>query len=320
MLRGLGTAGIAGLAGCAGDDNSSDSEETGTVEDDSTPVQTTEADPYELPESEHVEPGDFVTGWMLLPPGDDLSAMAYSPSQASERYGTTYAEVQNVDYLYDIFEFHDSDVPETFVQEKNNQWQAEMKVDQLPNGVSEEDIAQQLQAGGYNKDTDIGDFDVYRGGEGGPRAVGQGMHILSHPINTGDDDSAMQFMDNFLSQRVEDKLSPGEETMGVMNALNIQDSITLRKNERNNLVTGVDDPRQPEIGAASVNMEAGEKYGAWLFEDEQTAGTVHAMKKDEDLLGYFEEIRQEGRIITARGSYNGEGLGDQEAQVSVPII
>lgn len=322
VLQTLGATGAAAVAGCmGGGSDEPDSEETPTEdEQNNAPSQTSEEPNYGLPDSEHIEPDEFVTGWMLLPPGEDLSAMAYSPSQTSEQHGTTYAETQNVDYLYDMFEFHDSDIPETFVQEKNNQWQSEMKVDQLPNNVSEEDVAQQLQDAGYHKDTEIGDFDVYRGGEGGPRAVGQGKHILSHPINIGDDESAMQYMDNFLSQRVEDELRPGDETMGVINALNVKDSITLRKNEHNNLVTGVNDSRQPVMGAASVDMEAGEKYGAWIFEDEQTAGTVHAMKKDEDLLGYFEEISQESRIITARGTYNGEGLGDQEAQVSVPVI
>lgn len=320
MIQSLGAAGAVALAGCTGGDDTSAPEGTPTDGDTPTPIRTTEADSFELPESEHVNPADFVTGWMLLPPGDDLSAMAYSPSQASEQYETTYAEVQSMDGLYDVFEFHDNDIPETFTQVKTNQWSSVMKVDQLPNNVTEEDVAQQLQDGGYHTDAEIGDFDVYRGGDGGPRAVGHDMHIVSHPIARGDDDSAMQYLDNFLSQQVEGELRPGDDTTTLIAALNVQDSITLRKHELTNLVKGVSESRRAEMGAASVDMDAGEKYGAWVFEDEQTAGTVHAMKEGGELFGYFDEVSQDGRVVTAQGSYNEDVLGERPGMVSNPII
>lgn len=321
MLQALGATGTGVLAGCmGGDDGSSSDGGTPTEENNTTPVQTTESNPYELPESEHIEPDDFMLGWMLLPPGDTLAAATYSPSQASEQYGTTYAEVFGLDGLYDAFDFHENDVPETFLQEKDNQWHSVMKVDQLPKNVTEEDIVQQLQDAGYHKEKEMGDFEVYRGGNEGPRAVGQDMHIASHPVGTGDDDSAMTYMDYFLSQRVEDDLQPGNDTTAVIDALNVQDSITLRVDDVSHMVQGIQGSRQPEIGATSVNMETGDKYGAWVFEDEQTADIVHEIKKDEDLMAYFEEISQEGRVITGQGSYNGEGMGYERAQVSSPVL
>lgn len=320
MLQTLGATGAAAVAGCmGGGGDEPDSEETPVdEEEDSTPVQTTEEPDYELPESEHVDTADFFKEWMLLPPGDEFAAASYSPSKLNEQYDTTLLSVIGQEHNYDIFDFSEADIPEAFVEEDQGDYKPTLKVDQLPGGVSEEDVIQQLQDAGYSKDRQIGGFEVYTG-EGEPRAVGKGRHILGWVSGSAPNQAIHNYMNSVLEQETEDQLKPGPETKAVVDALNIQDSLTIQKGIGTSMP--INRNYQPELGATSVNFEEGTKYGAWVFEDEETAETAYSMLEPDDSFSNFENIERNGRFITAsEGDYSTGELNANPLQLSVPRV
>lgn len=304
MLQTLGATGSAAVAGCiGGGSDEPDSEETPVDEgEDSNPEPTTEEPTYELPESEHVDTAEFFKDLIILPPGEEYAGASYSPSKLHENYDTTFMGVLDTDNAYDKFDFSDEDIPESFVEEKPVGYYPKVKVDQLPNNVSEGDVVQQLQEDGYSKDREIGNFEVYttRGGKY-LHAVGNERHFVSWS-SSDSQERANGMMDSVLEQEVEEQLTLGVDIEEVIDALNVQDSLTMTKQDS---LLPIDPDYQPEISVSSVDFEEGTKYAAWVFEDEQAAGTAYNLLQNEDSFNSYESLEKEGRFVTAaKGDYN----------------
>ncbi|AOV95400.1 hypothetical protein AQV86_05800 [Nanohaloarchaea archaeon SG9] len=305
VLQTLGALGTGGLAGCLGGDSSDSSEdpEDGT-ETDSTPEDTSTPEPdYSLPESEHVNPVDMATEWMIFPDdqGDDLEAVAMSPSKLSENYDASFSEDIGADDEYGMFEFSHFDIPETYVQKAMEPWESLYKVDQLPGNVSEEDVAQQLEDAGYSKQHERGDFEVYRG-EGGFHAVGNDRHVV---VLEGDIASISQQRDlmfRVLEETNENRYQISELISQGFEALNVGDSLTVQKGPGGVYMPSTDTSNhQPQLGISSVDFSEGEKFGAWPFEDRQTADNALTLLENKDVRYGYDQLELQGNTVTASG-------------------
>jgi hypothetical protein len=218
--------------------------------------------------------------------------------------------------MYDKFEFYDFNVPETFIEENPGKGSPTVKIDQLPNTVSEDDIVQQLLDQGYRTSREIGDYTLYtHRADKCPHAVGNGRHIVgwaySVPLERAND-----VIVDVLEQEAKDELTPGVETREVIEVLDVHDSLTMIKDDT---YMPIDQDYQPEIGASSVNFEEQSRYGAWAFEDEMTADTAFSLLQNEDLWGEYDNMERTGRFITAaEGNYNLEEI--DLIQLSAPYL
>jgi len=304
-----GAAALAtGLAGCAGgngSDGSDDTDEEDSSDVDSTPEETTEPEPdYSLPESEHASPVDMATEWMIFPDdqGDDLEAVALSPSKLTENYDKSFTRDIGAEEKYSPFEFHHTDIPETYVQKAMQPWQSLFKVDQLPNNVSGGDVVQQLEGSGYTMQHQRGDFEVYAG-EDGFHAVGNDRHIV---IVEGDIASTSQQRD--LMFRVLEETNDNRyvipEVMGRgLEELDVRDSLSVRKNPGYVPMPSTDTTsHQPDVGMSSVDFQKGEKSGAWPFEDRQSAENALTLLENNEVRFGYSDIELNNKTVTASGA------------------
>lgn len=309
-----GAAALAtGLAGCAGgngSDGSDDSDEEDSSDVDSTPEQTTDSEPdYSLPESEHANPVDMATEWMIFPDdqGDDLEAVALSPSAMDENYDASFSEDIGADEKYEVFEFNHTDIPETYVQKAIEPWESKFKVDQLPNNVSEEDVVQQLEDSGYSMRHQRGDFEIYAG-EDGFHAVGNDRHIVVLEGDVASTSQQRDLMFRVIEETNENTYELPETMENGLNAINEQDSlsISMMPNIAYMISTGTRS-NQPPLAITSVNFDDGEKYGAWPFEDAQKAENALRLLEgsEEELNDGFENTSREGKTVTASGGEYG---------------
>jgi len=325
VLQTLGATGAGAIAGCLGGD-SDDSEDTEKdTETDTTPEDTSTPEPdYSLPESEHVNPVDMATEWMIFPDdqGDYLQAVALSPSKLSEHYNTTLAEDIGADDKYGVFEFSHTDIPETFLQHAVDPWDSRFKVDQLPNNISEEDVAQQLEEAGYSMQHQRGEFEVYRGEED-LRAVGEDRHIAVLGSLNASISQQRELMFRVLEETNENRYKIPEATQMCFDELNVQDSLTAIKRPGYALTpsTGTSS-YQPQIGMSSVNFEEGEKNGAWTFENAQKAENALTILENSEVRDGYSDLRLDDRTVTAEeGNYNIGELGTNSwLRVSEPRI
>lgn len=206
MLQKLGTMGAAGLAGCSGDNDSNESEpgsgDSDVTETDTAPEDTSTPEPdYSLPESEHANPVDMATGWMIFPDDqvDALQAVALSPSKLSENLDVSFSEDIGADDKYEMFEFSHEDIPETYVQRATDPWASEYKVDQLPGSVSETSMAHQLKDAGYDFQKEIGNFKIYSDGEEF-HALGEDRHITILRNAGADSSQASDLMETVVEE------------------------------------------------------------------------------------------------------------------------
>ena len=309
LLRTLGAVGAGALAGCAGD-NGSDGSEPGSGEDEetdanSTPGETSTPKPdYSLPESEHVSPVDMATEWMIFPDdqGDDLEAVALSPSKLSENYDASFTEDIGAHHKYRVFEFSHSDIPETYVQKAIQPWDSELKVDQLPNNVSEDDVTKQLADAGYSMQHQRGDFEVYRG-DGDFHAVGEDRHITILGGSSASTSQMRDLMFRVIEETNENRYELPDTIQEGLESIDSRDSITINKTPGIAYMPSVDSSSiQPELAISSVDFEEGKKYGAWPFEDRQSAENAVTILESQDLRDGYNNPRQNGKTVVASGA------------------
>jgi len=305
VLQTLGALGTGGLAGCLGGDSSDSSEdlEDGT-ETDSTPEETSTPEPdYSLPESEHVNPVDMATEWMIFPDdqGDDLEAVAMSPSKLSENYDASFTEDIGADDKYGMFEFSHFDIPETYVQRAMEPWESLYKVDQLPGNVSEGDVTQQLENAGYSKQHERGDFEVYRG-EGGFHAVGNDRHVVVLEGDVASISQQRDLMFRVLEETNENRYKIPEAMQRGLEQIDGRDSLTLMKGPGYVPMPSADtNTHQPNIGMSSVDFEEGTKYGAWPFEDKQSAENALTLLQNNEVRDGYSNLELDNKTVTASG-------------------
>jgi len=316
LLRTLGAVGAGALAGCAGDDGSSEpdsSEDDEATENNSTPEETATPEPdYGLPESEHANPVDMATEWMLPPDnqGDDLQVVAFSPSKLSEYYEKSLTREINAEEKYGPFEFHHTDIPETYIQHSIDPSPSRFKVDQLPNNVSEDDVVQQLEDAGYTNRLQRGDFEVYAG-EDGFHAVGNDRHVVVVGGDTASNSQERSLMLRVLEETNENSYEIPEVMQRGFDELDVQDSLTVVKRPGYAVMPSTGTSyNQPDIGMSSVNFAEGEKNGAWPFEDPDAAENVVAVLEDQDVRDGYSNIRLDNKTVTAEdGEYEIGELG-----------
>jgi len=246
----------------------------------------------------------MATEWMIFPDdqGDDLEAVALSPSKLSENYDASFTEDIGADDKYGMFEFSHADIPETYVQRAMEPWQSLYKVDQLPGNISEGDVVQQLEDAGYSKQHDRGDFEVYRG-EDGFHAVGNDRHIVVQG-DIASNSQQRDLMFRVIEETNQNRYEIPENIENGLEAINEQDSLTISMIPNIAYMDSTGSRSiQPELAVTSVDFEEGEQYGAWPFEDAQEAETALSLLEanEEELNGGFENPSLEGKTITASG-------------------
>ena len=305
VLQTLGATGAGAIAGClgGGSDDSEDTEKD--TETDTTPEDTSTPEPdYSLPESEHVNPVDMATEWMIFPDdqGDYLQAVALSPSKLSENYDASFSEDIGADDKYGMFEFSHSDIPETYVQKAMEPWQSLYKVDQLPNSVSEEDVAQQLEEAGYSRQHERGEFEVYRGDDGF-HAVGNDRHIVVLEGDIASISEQRDLMFRVLEETNENRYQIPQIMQNGLENINVQDSLTmLKRGDMAYMPSTETNSHQPEMAMSSVNFENGTKYGSWPFESSQSAENALTLLQAQDSLrDNYSNVELNDRTVTASG-------------------
>jgi len=268
----------------------------------------------------------MATEWMIFPDdqGDDLEAVALSPSALSEHYHESFAEDIGADDEYGLFEFSHADIPETYVQNASDPWDSRFKVDQLPGNVSEDDVAQQLEDAGYSKQHERGELEVYRG-EDGFHAVGDNRHVVVLGSQNASTSQQRDLMFRVLEETNDDRYELPEFMQDGLDSISVQDSLSLHMNPVIGYMHSVDsDEYQPKMGISSVDFESGEKYGAWPFENAQTAENAMTILQahDGEYNDGFEEPRLDGTVITASGAdYQLEEMNaNRNFMMSSPVI
>jgi hypothetical protein len=318
LIQALGSAGVAGLAGCMGGDGNSDSEGNGTPTDSSTPQPTTAEPDYALPESEHADPAQMVRRWANTP-GDSFIVSAYSPSKLSDEYGTTLMEESLREEEYDIFEFDPGHIPESFVQTKVDPWESTLKVDQLPNGVNESDVANQLREAGFTKDGEKGDFEIYSRNNTSTtfRAVGQDRHLMVSGSSASEDDQRRNYMNRALQQRNQNTFELTNTYNGLLDVLDIKDSITIFDPETRT-IAGMEGSL--ETSASTVDFESGGQNEAFAFENSGRAETAYHVLKDEVDEHGFNSIDYQDNFVLTEEQYDLDELGATAAYISLPKL
>jgi hypothetical protein len=325
-----GAAALAtGLAGCSGGNNSDGSDETdeeNSSDVDTTPEETTEPEPdYSLPESEHANPVDMATEWMIFPDdqGDALQAVALSPSALDEQYDKSFAEDIAADENYDMFEFSARDIPETFIQVADDPWESRIKVDQLPNNVSQTSLGYQLKDEGYEFQEERGDFKIYSDGNV-PHAVSEDRHVVILRTSGASSSEAADLMERALEETNENTYELSNVMEEGLENINVQDSVTIQKLPSDFYMpsTGTSS-HQPSVAMSSVDFETGEKYGAWPFEDSDSAQSALALlEAAEEVRDGYEDLEINDRTVVGYGgNYNiGEMNSSGWVRMSNPRI
>jgi hypothetical protein len=258
----------------------------------------------------------MATNWMILGDnhGEELQAVAYSPSKLADNFDRAFIDDLGRRGLenYSPFEFSHSDIPESFVQEALTPWESEYKIDQLPNNISEEDVAEQLQDAGYDKVGEKGDFAIYSDGSQ-PHAIGGDRHIMIFPGGGVSGSKAERLMDRLIKEGNQDAYEVPEAIRDGLDALDVGDSLTIENTLEfagYTQSTG-SESLQPEYGLGSVDFETKIKTGAWPFQSESQAERAASIlsRKEGELMDGYQDVGRQGRVVTASGG-NYE-LGDE---------
>lgn len=338
LLQTLGTAGAAGLAGCGGGGNGGSgagggSSPTGTSgvsgQDDEVPSgDGSDAETTEVDSVEHVDLGHWPREY-LLSSGEDYEITlfdSWSPQQVKEETGTIPLEVSYLENPYHQLNFSPEEVPETFLQLWNDgDYWASAKVDQLLGSTSGEDVKQSLEENDYEQINEIGNFGVYsKDASETVHAVSSDRHAIAANITQDRTEDASQsqledYLEDVLRQKADGHAEEPEEIAELREALGPKDTFgAANQIGGNNFLyedkfvynSELGDGYQPTHGATSVDVEEGQKYRAWLFEEEDIAEEVKTTLLNDDKQHYndWEEISVDGRIMQAEGQID---LGSQ---------
>ena len=328
LLQTSAAALATGLAGCAGgndSDGSDESDKQDSSDVDTTPEQTSEPESdYSLPESEHASPVEMATEWMIFPDdqGDDLEAVALSPSKLSEHYDVSFARNIGANESYGMFEFNTTDIPETYMQKAIQPWDSLFKVDQLPNNVSEDDVKQRLEEVGYTMQHQRGNFEVYNG-ETGPHAVGEDRHVVVLGSANASTSQERDLMFRLLEETNDNRYQIPEVMARGFEQIDVRDSLTVIKTPGYVMMPSTDTTsHQPDVGMSSVDFQEEKKYGAWPFADKQSAESALALLENSDVRHGYSGLEMNNKTVTASGgNYElNEMNSDSWLRVSSPRI
>jgi hypothetical protein len=249
--------------------------------------------------------------------GDELEAVAYSPSKLAENYDRAFvADITDGIQSYSPFEFSHEDIPESFVQKAATPWKSHYKVDQLPNNISEEDIVDQLQGSGFEKIDEKGGFEVYSDGKT-PHAVGQDRHVVVLPGLTASGGEAERLMDRVVKEANQDAYEVPDIIQDGLDALDVRDSLTIENSLDNIGYTPSSDnlSLQPEYGLSSVDLQEGSKTGAWPFQTENEAESAEkVLESREQLMNGYESVGRNGRVVLGSGNYDIEEMNEGKSR------
>jgi hypothetical protein len=229
---------------------------------------------------------------------------AYSPSQAVENGQEPWTRSwAGGEEFYPMFDWEPMHVPETIVQ-----WTPDVpiKVDQLPGGVTHEEVKSDLQEAGYEQAGTQGNYDIMvNRDEGRARAVGDGYHVLS--INRqrqgGDLERKRMDVEYVVEAYNSDESQLQSDMKDMRERLEIEDTFASSVSDEGGYIGG--STIDALAGAITVDLDEGTKRGIWKFESEGDAATVHSIQTsdDNDLSRGFESLNQEGQYLIAEGSY-----------------
>lgn len=339
FLQTLGAAGAAGLAGCGGNgtggsgggggSNPTDTPDASGQDDgdepsgDGSDPETTEANNT----VEQIPPEEFMALWMQST-DDHIQANSFPPAKVDEKYGETLTGNVQGSAAYDHLNYSNEEVPQTFVQEFFNPVISAVKVDRLPAEVESGDVASTLEENGYENVQDMDEFSVYRNlSSDAVYAVGDSEVVIgvnySNPAREAEVSQHEEDVKDAVEQRIEGDISWTEEIRDAVGALKgTGDSLAVWEKgiSGEDIVGGLDKRYQPEVGLSSVDLEEETKYGAWVFDDEDTAELVYGDLEEGGTRYGWQSIERDGNVITALGESQVEqnlGIG---SGISTPRI
>lgn len=323
LLQTLGTVGAAGLAGCGGEGGSGEGS-TSTDGSDFTETESTDTSSQtetSVEDVEHVDLSYWPQEFLLTGEGyEGMMFDSWSPQQIRAESGESPLEVSYLENPYQDLNFAPEEVPETFLQVWNEgDYWASAKVDQLPGGISSDGVKQSLESNGYEKVNEIGEFGVYSiDGTKKVHAVSPEHHVIAANITKTKSFDASQsqlrdYLEDVLRDNVNGESGEPSEIAQLREALGPKDTFgAVNQPGVNNFAVNsgvfvyhseLGKGYQPTHGAASVDVEEGTKYGAWLFEEEDIAEEVKTTLRNDNKKVYndWEDISRDGRIMRATG-------------------
>jgi hypothetical protein len=339
MLQTLGTVGAAGLAGCGGNGGSGaggGSSPTGTSDvsgedegddpsGDGSDPETTEANNT----AEQIPPEDFIAAWMQST-DEPIQTNSFSPAKVDKKYGQTRTENVQGHVAYEDLNYSPEDVPQAFVQEFLDPVLSAVKVDRLPADVESGDVASTLEENGYENVQDMDEFSVYRNlSSDAVYAIGDSEVVIGvnyrNPAREAEVSQHEEDVKDAVEQRVEGDISWTEEIRDAFGALeDTGESLAIQEKgiSGGKLVEDLDERYQPEVGILSVDLEEETKYGAWIFEDQNTAEWVYRDLEEGGTRYGWQSIERDENVITATGQpkikQNLEAISP--SGISVPYI
>ncbi|WP_157573591.1 hypothetical protein [Haloplanus natans] len=328
LLQTVGGALTAGLAGCTGGNNGG-SERTATETEALTPRPTPTATP--TPEAEHADITEMAHNWAQQVPtegtGNALGFDTYSPQQLNEKYDQVRPVLQTGP-VFEMLPYSREEPPESFRQTFSRgdpNHRRTLRVDQLPSGVSEEDVAQGLEDSGYKHEGPVNGFDVYFNPiKGSVHALGENRHAFTF------DYAGLETTTETLKSTLEDTLESygtdvfTEDMKAAQDALDMQDSFGMFVDQDFDYITGFDDKYGPSLGASTLDVDRGALQSAWVFDNAGDAAFAQAYLEDGNIGGGYQTVNQESdsRVLTAIGKDNQaiQDMKDGEAVIGMPQI
>ncbi|WP_157573578.1 hypothetical protein [Haloplanus natans] len=326
VLKGLsGVICITGLAGCTGGNNGG-SERTATETEALTPRSTPTATP--TPEAEHADITEMAHNWVQEQPtqgqGNGIIFDTYSPQQLKEKYGALRVTGPS-NQVFDRVPYSREEVPESFRQTFFSGDRRTLRVDQLPGGVSEEDVAQGLEESGYRQEGSVNGFDVYFNPiKGSVHALGENRHAFTF------DYAGLETTTEVLRNTLEDTLESygtdifTEDMQAAQQALDVQDSFGMSVDPDFDYITGFDDKYGPSLGASTLDVERGALQSAWVFDNAGDAAFAQAYLEDGNIGGGYQTVNRDdgSRVVTAIGKDDAavKDIKDGEAVTGMPKI
>jgi hypothetical protein len=205
-----------------------------------------------------------------------------------------------------MFDWEPMHVPETIIQLASDHL---IKVDQLPGGVRHEEVKSDLQDSGYEQVGTQGGYDLLvNRDDGRARAVGDGYHVLSidpqhQEVNL---DQKKSDVENVVEAYNSGESRLQADMLDMRERLEIEDTFASSVTDGPGYIMELSSSDlHPLGGAITVNLDEGSKRGIWKFDSEDMAGTVHAIKTNDDhtLTRGFESLEQDGQYLIAEGTY-----------------
>jgi hypothetical protein len=216
--------------------------------------------------------------------------------------------------FYSMFDFAPRHVPETIIQYTPEH---SIKVDQLPGGVTHEEVKSDLQDAGYERVGTVGSYEILvNREESKARAVGEGYHILSITHLSFGEDLERKRMDiEMVLDAYQSEETELQTDMQDMKAkIDIKDTFSSKWTghvERGHVETeeiyflDISDPKlQPNGGAITFDIEQKQKTSVWKFDNEGRASTTYEIyTSDGAEMAYgYDTIEQDGEYLIAEGS------------------